>query len=132
MSLHDSNHSDAKLENGIIKGSSSNSNLPTGMTNYFNSICNSKHYRFYILVTGILVSFGLHNYMQELIMRQPGFAIGVILGYLEVLGMTICSYLEILATVIKFLTVLQVFLSCFFPPSSFAFFLFYHAFFISF
>ena len=74
-------------------------NFPTGMSIYLSSISNSKHLRFYFLVAGILVSFGLHNYMQELIMLQPGFAIGVILGYLEVLGMTICSFLEIVITV---------------------------------
>lgn len=51
-------------------------------------------YRFYFLATGILVFFGCHNFFQELIMNQPGFKIGVFVGYLEVLGVAICSGIE--------------------------------------
>jgi len=47
-----------------------------------------------LLVCGILFFFGCHNYMQELIMSLPGFKVGVFLGYLEVLGVAICSYIE--------------------------------------
>jgi hypothetical protein len=53
-----------------------------------------RNLRFWTLVAGIMFFFGLHNYMQELIMSLPGFKIGVFLGYLEVLGVTICSYVE--------------------------------------
>eukprot|EP01040_Poterioochromonas_malhamensis_P013805 gene13805-15225_t len=38
--------------------------------------------------------FGCHNYMQELIMSLPGFRVGVFLGYLEVLGVAVCSFIE--------------------------------------
>lgn len=75
-----------------------------------------RYLRFYALVLGILVFFGCHNYMQELIMSLPvsssaiatrtphpsphaqGFKIAVILAYLEVLGVTVCSYIELLAS----------------------------------
>ena len=50
--------------------------------------------RFFILVSGVIVLFGVHNYMQELIMNLPGFNVGVFLGYLEVLGVTICTTVE--------------------------------------
>ncbi len=51
-------------------------------------------YRFIFLVFGIIFFFACHNYMQELIMSLPGFDIGIMLGYLEVLGVTICSGIE--------------------------------------
>jgi adenosine 3'-phospho 5'-phosphosulfate transporter B3 len=38
--------------------------------------------------------FGIHNLLQEAIMKTPGFTFGMMLGYMEVLGVTICSYLE--------------------------------------
>ena len=50
--------------------------------------------RFIYLVAGILFFFGCHNYMQELIMNLPGFKVGVFLGYLEVLGVAVCSLVE--------------------------------------
>jgi hypothetical protein len=34
-----------------------------------------RYARFYVLVAGILFFFGCHNYMQELIMSQPGFKV---------------------------------------------------------
>jgi hypothetical protein len=41
-----------------------------------------RNIRFLWLVAGMMVFFGLHNYLQELIMSLPGFRIGVFLGYL--------------------------------------------------
>ncbi len=35
-----------------------------------------KYWKFWFLVIGILFFFGLHNYMQELIMSLPGFKVG--------------------------------------------------------
>lgn len=53
-----------------------------------------KFWKFWFLVIGILFFFGCHNYMQELIMSLPGFKIGIVLGYLEVFGVAVCSYIE--------------------------------------
>lgn len=53
-----------------------------------------KNLRFWQLVIGIMFFFGCHNYMQELIMSLPGFKIGIFLGYLEVLGVCVCSSVE--------------------------------------
>lgn len=50
--------------------------------------------KFWFLVIGIIFFFGCHNYMQELIMSLPGFKVGIVLGYLEVFGVAICSYIE--------------------------------------
>lgn len=38
--------------------------------------------------------FGIHNYLQEAIINVPGFKYGVMLGFMEVFGVTICSSFE--------------------------------------
>ena len=53
-----------------------------------------RNVRFLFLVSGMMAFFGAHNYLQELIMSLPGFRIGVFLGYLEVLGVAVCSFIE--------------------------------------
>ena len=35
----------------------------------------NRYFKFWFLVIGILFFFGLHNYMQELIMNLPGFKV---------------------------------------------------------
>jgi hypothetical protein len=53
--------------------------------------------QFSILVVGVCVFFGLHNLLQEAIMVQMGgvgHQFGVMLGYTEVLGVTIGAYIE--------------------------------------
>ena len=47
--------------------------------------------QFAVLASGVMVFFGAHNYLQEAIMSVEGFHFGVILGYMEVLGVAICS-----------------------------------------
>lgn len=59
---------------------------------WFESL--SSPLQFSILALGVFFFFGVHNYLQEAIMAVPGFDFGVMLGYLEVLGVTICSFLE--------------------------------------
>jgi adenosine 3'-phospho 5'-phosphosulfate transporter B3 len=53
-----------------------------------------RNQRFLLLVAGIMFFFGCHNYLQEYIMHLPGFHVGVFLGYLEVLGVTVCAAAE--------------------------------------
>jgi hypothetical protein len=58
----------------------------TSAVSSFRAIfCSSRHRRLYLLTAGVLVFFGLHNFLQELIMNLPGFKIGIFLGYLEIL-----------------------------------------------
>jgi solute carrier family 35 (adenosine 3'-phospho 5'-phosphosulfate transporter), member B3 len=48
-----------------------------------------------ILVGGVYLFFGIHNFLQEALMNQPGFSrLGVMLGYFEVLGVTLCCFVE--------------------------------------
>ena len=46
---------------------------------FLSSLLNSKstprEIRFFIIVGGIFLFFGLHNFMQELIMSLPGFKV---------------------------------------------------------
>lgn len=50
--------------------------------------------QFALLVLGVFVFFGIHNFLQEAIMQITEKKFGVMLGYTEVLGVVIFSYLE--------------------------------------
>lgn len=89
----------------LLNSSSSNSNLLSNtITNnpipshvsIFDLINNfiQKNAKFFFITSGVLFFFTLHNYLQELIMNLPNFNNGSFLGFLEVLGVTICSYIE--------------------------------------
>lgn len=47
-----------------------------------------------ILTVGMFIFFGTHNVLQEAIMKLPDFKYGVMLGYMEVVGVTLGSYIE--------------------------------------
>lgn len=53
-----------------------------------------KTQQFAILAVGMFIFFGAHNVLQEAMMKVEGFTYGVMLGYMEVVGVTICSFLE--------------------------------------
>jgi adenosine 3'-phospho 5'-phosphosulfate transporter B3 len=50
--------------------------------------------QFTFLAVGVFFFFGIHNLLQEAIMNVPGFTYGVMLGYMEVLGVAVCSFAE--------------------------------------
>jgi adenosine 3'-phospho 5'-phosphosulfate transporter B3 len=51
--------------------------------------------QFSVLCLGVCVFFGIHNYLQESISRMDGFqGLGSILGYMEVFGVMVFSFLE--------------------------------------
>jgi adenosine 3'-phospho 5'-phosphosulfate transporter B3 len=50
--------------------------------------------QFTALAVGVFFFFGIHNLLQEAIMNVPGFTYGVMLGYMEVLGVAVCSFGE--------------------------------------
>jgi len=50
--------------------------------------------QFALLSISMIILFSVHNVLQEAIMKLPNFKYGVMLGYMEVLGVTVCSYLE--------------------------------------
>ena len=47
-----------------------------------------------VLASGVFIFFGIHNFLQEAIMSIQDFRFGVMLGYFEVLGVTVCSFIE--------------------------------------
>lgn len=47
-----------------------------------------------ILAVTMFVCFGVHNLLQEAIINTDGFHFGIILAYMEVFGVTVCSYIE--------------------------------------
>lgn len=46
----------------------------------------SKPMQFALLGSGVFFFFGIHNILQEAMMKVPGFNFGVMLGYMEVIG----------------------------------------------
>lgn len=91
--LHDPHSSNHKLLSPA-RDTNNNNNY-----SHINSINNSFEQltapvQFFILATGVFFFFGIHNYLQEAIMSVEGFQFGVMLGYLEVLGVTVCSFVE--------------------------------------
>lgn len=50
--------------------------------------------QFLILTMGMFIFFGAHNLLQEAVMKIPGFSFGVMLGYMDVIGVTVGSFIE--------------------------------------
>jgi adenosine 3'-phospho 5'-phosphosulfate transporter B3 len=50
--------------------------------------------QFVILALFVFFFFGIHNVLQEAMINTEGFTFGVMLGWMEVLGVTLCSGLE--------------------------------------
>jgi len=47
-----------------------------------------------VLTCLVFLFFGLHNLLQEAIMALPNSPSGILLGFLEVLGVTVCTHVE--------------------------------------
>mmetsp|Transcript_4696 Transcript_4696/g.6099 ORF Transcript_4696/g.6099 Transcript_4696/m.6099 type:complete len:367 (-) Transcript_4696:207-1307(-) len=75
------NAQDEKQKNGTAPSLNSFENLPSNL-------------QFIVLVLGVFLFFGMHNLLQEAIMEITEKKFGVMLGYTEVLGVVIFSYLE--------------------------------------
>lgn len=54
----------------------------------------SPNVQFAVLVAGVFLFFGIHNFLQEAIMHIDGFSHGIMLAYFEVLGVAVCSFVE--------------------------------------
>ena len=63
--------------------------IPMSIASSFDSL--PKHSQFLFLTLGLFFFFGAHNLLQEAVMRRPAFHYGIMLGYFEVLGVTIMS-----------------------------------------
>ncbi|KAL7554558.1 hypothetical protein ACHAWF_018016 [Thalassiosira exigua] len=53
-----------------------------------------RSYQFVSLALCVFFFFGIHNVLQETMINTEGFTFGVMLGWMEVLGVTLCSGLE--------------------------------------
>lgn len=53
-----------------------------------------KPFQLALLIIGMFVFFSTHNLLQEAMMKLPDFKYGVMLGYLEVVGVTVGSFIE--------------------------------------
>jgi len=74
---------------------SSESNIFGFISKVFEHGCLSRPVPQYLfLASGLMIFFGIHNYLQEAIMNIEGFNYGVMLGTMEVLGVTVCSAFE--------------------------------------
>jgi len=65
---------------------------PCPGSSFFESLTAAQ--QFALLGLGMFLFFGAHNVLQEAIMKVPGFSFGVMLGYLEVLSVAVCSFFE--------------------------------------
>jgi adenosine 3'-phospho 5'-phosphosulfate transporter B3 len=50
--------------------------------------------QFIILALFVFLFFGIHNILQEAMTNTEGFKFGVMLGWMEVLGVTLCNGIE--------------------------------------
>jgi hypothetical protein len=63
------------------------------MDRFLESLPPAAH--FAVLASCVFLFFGAHNYLQEGISRMEGFeGLGSMLGYLEVVGVMVCSFFE--------------------------------------
>lgn len=75
----------------------SNRDLPN---NTLGSIISDKleslprNIQFICLALSVFLFFGIHNVLQEAMINTEGFKFGVMLGWMEVLGVTLCSGIE--------------------------------------
>jgi adenosine 3'-phospho 5'-phosphosulfate transporter B3 len=85
----------SKSEERVTNSSSSSTkaiNIGSLLKNYIDAL--PKTTQFIILALNVFFFFGIHNILQEAMINTEGFTYGVMLGWMEVLGVTLCSGLE--------------------------------------
>lgn len=81
-----------KLRNSsAVASASSSKKARFSLTVIFEAL--SPSFQFSILAGAMFIFFGIHNILQEAMMKVPGFP-GVMLGWMEVVGVTTCSFIE--------------------------------------
>lgn len=85
---HTKNEKQSQSPNASSSLSKKTNNFLTSM---FEAL--SPSLQFSILAGVMFIFFGIHNILQEAMMKVPGFP-GVMLGWMEVVGVTICSFIE--------------------------------------
>src|SRR6056300_1331361 len=74
------------------KSRASNNNIGTILANKLETLPRSV--QFVTLALCVFFFFGIHNVLQEAMLNTEGFTFGVMLGWMEVLGVTLCSGFE--------------------------------------
>lgn len=69
-----------------------NANIGTYLSNKLDIL--PKSAQFITLASCVFFFFGIHNVLQEAMINTDGFTFGVMLGWMEVLGVTLCSGME--------------------------------------
>jgi len=64
----------------------------------FSSEATHKMMEALALFAGVFVCFGATCYLEEAVIRFPGFTFGWFLGFLEIIGVTVCCSFEMYAT----------------------------------
>lgn len=82
----------SKSEFRVIKSPVNQNNMGSLLKNKIDAL--PKAAQFVILTLCVFFFFGIHNVLQEAMINTEGFTFGVMLGWMEVLGVTLCSGLE--------------------------------------
>ena len=82
----------SKSEFRVIKSPVNQNNMGSLLSNKIDAL--PKAAQFVILALCVFFFFGIHNVLQEAMINTEGFTFGVMLGWMEVLGVTLCSGLE--------------------------------------
>ena len=82
----------SKSEFRVIKSPVNQNNMGSLLSNKIDAL--PKAVQFVILALCVFFFFGIHNVLQEAMINTEGFTFGVMLGWMEVLGVTLCSGLE--------------------------------------
>jgi adenosine 3'-phospho 5'-phosphosulfate transporter B3 len=82
----------SKSEFRVFKSPVNQNNMGSLLSNKIDAL--PKAAQFIILALCVFFFFGIHNVLQEAMINTEGFTFGVILGWMEVLGVTLCSGLE--------------------------------------
>jgi hypothetical protein len=79
---HCNNNKDRKNNNN--NGFTNGGTMGDPRLGYLDTL--SSPMQFALLGSGVFFFFGIHNILQEAMMKVPGFNFGVMLGYMEVIG----------------------------------------------
>jgi adenosine 3'-phospho 5'-phosphosulfate transporter B3 len=80
------------ITNGNVGVSKNKNDLGALLSSHLEAL--PRPVQFVSLALCVFFFFGVHNVIQEAMLNTEGFTFGVMLGWMEVLGVTLCSALE--------------------------------------
>ena len=75
-----------------VTAANSDNNIGAILSTKIDSL--PRHVQFVSLALCVFFFFGIHNVLQEAMVNTEGFSFGVMRGWMEVLGVTLCSGIE--------------------------------------